>query len=83
VGIADHVHVGDRAVIGARAGVPSDIAAGQRVLGAPARPEREEKRILMSLERLPGLCRDVRRVKQRLGMSDDEEQETRREKEAG
>jgi UDP-3-O-[3-hydroxymyristoyl] glucosamine N-acyltransferase len=71
VGIADHVHVGDRAVIGARSGVPSDIAAGQRVLGAPARPEREEKRILMSLERLPGLCRDVRRIKQHLGMGDE------------
>ena len=52
VGIADHVHIGDRAMIGAQAGVPSDVPAGERVLGAPARPEREQKRILC-LDRLP------------------------------
>jgi UDP-3-O-[3-hydroxymyristoyl] glucosamine N-acyltransferase len=64
VGIADHVHVGDRAVIGARAGLYRDVGPGERMLGAPARPEREAKRILLSLDHLPGLCRDVRLLKQ-------------------
>jgi UDP-3-O-[3-hydroxymyristoyl] glucosamine N-acyltransferase len=68
VGMADHVHIGDRAVIGARSGVVRDVAAGERLLGAPAKPENEEKRILLSLGRLPELCRDVRQLKQQLGL---------------
>jgi hypothetical protein len=48
--------------------VARDIPAGARVLGTPARPEGEEKRIYFSLDRLPALCRDVRRIKQLLGM---------------
>jgi UDP-3-O-[3-hydroxymyristoyl] glucosamine N-acyltransferase len=72
VGVADHVHIGDRALIGAQSGVPSDIPAGVRVLGAPARPEGEQKRILLSLDRLPALCKDVRRLKRQLGVSDEE-----------
>ncbi len=66
VGVADHVHVGDRAMIGARACIFRDVAAGERMLGAPAMPEREAKRIFLSLEHLPGLCRDVRQIKKQL-----------------
>ncbi len=72
VGIADHVHIGAGAVIGAKAGVPKDIPAGQRSLGAPATPEREQKRILMSLEKLPNMRRDLRKIKQQLGIQDEE-----------
>ena len=72
VGVADHVHIGDRVQIGARPAWPADVPAGERMLGSPARPEGEEKRILLSLDRLPGLCRDVRRIKQQLGMPDEE-----------
>jgi UDP-3-O-[3-hydroxymyristoyl] glucosamine N-acyltransferase len=71
VGIADHVTVGDRAVIGACSGVPSNIPAGERVLGTPALPEREQKRILITLTKLPEMRRDLQRLKQQLGMSDD------------
>jgi UDP-3-O-[3-hydroxymyristoyl] glucosamine N-acyltransferase len=70
VGVADHVHIGAGAVIGAKAGVVKDIPAGQRTLGAPATPEREQKRILMSLERLPEMRKDIRKIKQQLGMPD-------------
>ncbi len=72
VGIADHIHIGDGAMIGAQSGVPSDVPAGLRVLGAPARPEGEQKRILLSLDRLPALCKDVRRLKRQLGVPDEE-----------
>jgi UDP-3-O-[3-hydroxymyristoyl] glucosamine N-acyltransferase len=71
-GIVDHVHVGAGAVIGAQSGVPKDVPAGQRVLGAPARPEREQKRILILLEKLPEMRRDLQRIKHQLGLSDDE-----------
>ena len=68
VGIADHVHIHDGAQIGARSGVMRDVPGGQRFLGAPARPEGEEKRILLCLDRLPELSRDVRRLKRQLGL---------------
>jgi UDP-3-O-[3-hydroxymyristoyl] glucosamine N-acyltransferase len=66
VGIADHVHIGDGAQIGARSGIHRDIGAGERILGAPGRPESEEKRILLCLEKLPELRRDVRHILRRL-----------------
>jgi UDP-3-O-[3-hydroxymyristoyl] glucosamine N-acyltransferase len=71
-GIVDHVRIGDRVLIGAKAGVTKDVAAGERVLGSPATPEREQKRVLMSLEKLPEMRRDLRRVKQQLGIKDEE-----------
>src|SRR5262249_56646636 len=71
VGIVDHVHIGDRALIGAKAGVTKDVPPGQRMLGAPATPERDQKRILMTLEKLPEIRKDLRRIKQHLGMPDE------------
>jgi UDP-3-O-[3-hydroxymyristoyl] glucosamine N-acyltransferase len=53
VGIVDHVHIGDRSVIGGQAAVTKDVAPGSRMLGSPATPERDQKRILMSLLHLP------------------------------
>jgi UDP-3-O-[3-hydroxymyristoyl] glucosamine N-acyltransferase len=67
VGIADHVHIGDGAQLGARSGIHRDIKAGERILGAPGRPESEEKRILLSLEKLPELRRDVRNILKQIG----------------
>jgi UDP-3-O-[3-hydroxymyristoyl] glucosamine N-acyltransferase len=71
VGVADHIHLGDRCLIGAQAGVMRDVPEGQFVFGAPAQPEREMKQIMLSLERLPGLRRDVRQIKQKLGMTEE------------
>jgi UDP-3-O-[3-hydroxymyristoyl] glucosamine N-acyltransferase len=73
VGIADHVHIGDRVQIGAKAGIMRDVPAGQRMLGIPATPEREQKRIVMSLQKLPELRRELRKLKQHLGLPDAEE----------
>jgi UDP-3-O-[3-hydroxymyristoyl] glucosamine N-acyltransferase len=80
VGIADHVHIGDKAVLGAKAGVPSDIPAGECVLGSPARPIRDQKRILLTLDKLPEMRRDLQRVKQHLGLADEERLPARRER---
>ncbi|QEL19999.1 UDP-3-O-(3-hydroxymyristoyl)glucosamine N-acyltransferase [Limnoglobus roseus] len=68
VGIADHLHVGDRAILGAKAGVHKDVPPDSRMLGAPATPDREQMRIMMSLEKLPELRRDLRKIKQMLGL---------------
>jgi UDP-3-O-[3-hydroxymyristoyl] glucosamine N-acyltransferase len=71
VGIVDHIHIGARAMIGAKAGVIKDVPEGLRMLGAPARPERDQKRILMSLDHLPTMRRDLQRIKQHLGLADE------------
>jgi UDP-3-O-[3-hydroxymyristoyl] glucosamine N-acyltransferase len=51
--------------------VPSDVPAGERVLGTPALPEREQKRILITLAKLPEMRRDLQRIKQQLGAAGD------------
>jgi UDP-3-O-[3-hydroxymyristoyl] glucosamine N-acyltransferase len=66
VGVVDHVHIGDGAVIGGQAAVTKDVPPGQRMLGSPATPEREQKRILMSLASLPELRKRLRSVEQRV-----------------
>ena len=71
VGIADHIHIGDRCIVGARAAVHKDVSPDQRMLGSPATPDREQKRILMTLEKLPELRKDVRRIKKKIGLEDE------------
>jgi len=70
VGVADHVTIGDGAVLGARSGVGSDLNGGARYLGAPAMPEQEQKRILVSLHKLPEMRRDLQKIKSQLGIID-------------
>lgn len=71
VGVADHVRIGDRTVIAAKSGVVSDIPADARMLGYPARPEAHVKRIWVSLDHLPDWRRDLKRIKDHLGMGDE------------
>jgi UDP-3-O-[3-hydroxymyristoyl] glucosamine N-acyltransferase len=71
VGVADHVHIGDRVVIAAKSGVVSDIPSDTRVLGYPARPEAHAKRIWVTLDHLPEWRRDLKRVKDHLGLGDE------------
>ncbi|MFO0821615.1 MAG: UDP-3-O-(3-hydroxymyristoyl)glucosamine N-acyltransferase [Gemmataceae bacterium] len=70
VGVADHLTIGDRVTIMAKSGVPGNNAAGSQVLGSPARPHREQARIMMSVDRLPEIRRDLSRIKKHLGLED-------------
>jgi UDP-3-O-[3-hydroxymyristoyl] glucosamine N-acyltransferase len=66
-GLADHLKIGDRVVIGARSGVMRDVPDGDKILGAPARPEQEFKRMLIYMEKLPDLIRQVKKLTQKIG----------------
>ena len=66
VGIADHVHIGQAAVVGAKAGVHNDLAGNQSYLGAPARPEGEAIRILMTQTKLPEMRKQLRELEQQV-----------------
>jgi UDP-3-O-[3-hydroxymyristoyl] glucosamine N-acyltransferase len=66
VGVADHVTIGDGTLVGAQGGVPSDLEAGGKFLGTPARPMLEAKRIMAAESRLPELLRRVRALERAL-----------------
>ena len=66
VGIADHLTLGDGVMVAAQSGLAHDVEAGARVLGSPARPIGEAKRIEAASARLPELLRRVRALEQRL-----------------
>ena len=66
VGIADHVTVGDEAKIAAQSGIHADVPAGERLLGTPARPITQAKRIMLAENHLPEFARRLRALERRL-----------------
>jgi UDP-3-O-[3-hydroxymyristoyl] glucosamine N-acyltransferase len=52
VGVADHMTIGEGAMVGARAGVMSNVPAGGRWAGYPAEPVIEWKRGVATIRRL-------------------------------
>jgi len=67
VGVVDHAVIEDGAIAAAQSGVSKrGIKQGQAVLGSPARPIQEEKRIWSSLEKVPGMIKDIRKIKKLL-----------------
>ena len=72
VGVVGHVHIADRCTIGGQAAVTKNVPPGLRMLGSPATPEREQKRMLMAQSRLPDLKKSVRRILRHLGLGDEE-----------
>lgn len=70
VGVADHIVIGDQVTIAAKSGVPGNIASNSQVLGYPARPHKEQVRMMLTLEKLPEIRKDVQRIKKHLGLED-------------
>jgi UDP-3-O-[3-hydroxymyristoyl] glucosamine N-acyltransferase len=70
VGVADHLHIGERAVLAAQTGVTKDVPADARMIGFPARPEGPAKRMYVVLDQLPELRKEVRRIKEHLGLGE-------------
>jgi len=71
VGVADHIAIGDRVVILAKSGVPGNIPADTQVLGSPARPHKEQVRILLTMEKLPEIRKELLKIKKHLGLEED------------
>jgi UDP-3-O-[3-hydroxymyristoyl] glucosamine N-acyltransferase len=61
-GIKDHTEIGDRAIVGAQAGVHRHVPSGQQVLGSPAIPVREQRRIFQMIARLPDIHKQLREL---------------------
>ena len=65
-GIVGHVQIGDGAVIGARSGVSKSVPANTVVLGEPARPISEQKRLFALIAKLPEMFKDLSELKKKL-----------------
>jgi UDP-3-O-[3-hydroxymyristoyl] glucosamine N-acyltransferase len=72
-GVVGHIKIGDGAKIGAQAGVTNDVPAGQEVLGSPAIPLPQMRRVVANTLQLPEmrmtikkLAREVEELKRRL-----------------
>jgi UDP-3-O-[3-hydroxymyristoyl] glucosamine N-acyltransferase len=70
VGIADHLNIGDRVVLGAKTGVIAHVPDNSRLCGFPARPETAQKRIWVTQDHLPEMRKDLRRIKDHLGLEE-------------
>ena len=66
VGVADHVHLGEGAVFGAKAGVHKDMPGGETYLGAPAMPESEAIRQVMAARKLPEMRSQMKQLEKQL-----------------
>ena len=61
-GIKDNTQIGDGVIVGAQAGVHRNIPGGQHVLGSPAIPVREQRRLFQMIARLPEMHRQLREL---------------------
>ena len=59
-GIRDHVQLNTGCTVGAKSGVLKDVPAGETWLGAPATHELDQKRLLVSMRRLPDMKDQLR-----------------------
>ena len=67
-GIKDNTQIGDGVIVGAQAGVHRNIPDGQHVLGSPAIPVREQRRIFQMIARLPEMHRQLRELSAQIAL---------------
>ena len=67
-GLVGHLQLGDGCVVGAGAGVTKSFPEKSVILGSPARPIAEQKKIFALIARLPELFKDLIEVKKKLGI---------------
>ena len=65
-GLVGHLEIGDDAIIGARSGVTKSVPASGIVLGEPAKPIHEQKRLFALIARLPEMFKELSELRKRL-----------------
>jgi UDP-3-O-[3-hydroxymyristoyl] glucosamine N-acyltransferase len=67
VGIAGHLKIGDRVTVAAQSGVMHNIPAGEKWFGYPAQPDKDFKRQMIAIHRLPELLKRVAELEKQSG----------------
>jgi UDP-3-O-[3-hydroxymyristoyl] glucosamine N-acyltransferase len=65
-GIVGHIELEDNVIVAAQAGVTKSVPANSVVLGSPANPITEQKKIFALLHRLPELFKAVKELKDKV-----------------
>ncbi len=66
-GFAGHLKIGDRVTVSAQSGVMTDIPDGETWLGSPAQPDKQTKRQMIAIQRLPDLLKRVAELEKQAG----------------
>jgi UDP-3-O-[3-hydroxymyristoyl] glucosamine N-acyltransferase len=66
VGVGGHLKIGNQVIVGAKSGVMHDIPDGQKWMWIPAAPDREIKRQIIAIKRLPDLLKRVAELEKKL-----------------
>lgn len=67
-GLVGHIELGDGVIVGAQAGVTKSYPAGNILLGSPAKPMSEQKKIFACISRLPELFETIKKIKEKLSI---------------
>jgi UDP-3-O-[3-hydroxymyristoyl] glucosamine N-acyltransferase len=67
VGIAGHLKIGNQVTVGSKSGVMHNIPDGETWLGIPAQPDKQAKRIMIAMQRLPDLFKKIAMWERKLG----------------
>jgi UDP-3-O-[3-hydroxymyristoyl] glucosamine N-acyltransferase len=70
VGIAGHLKIGNKVTVGSKAGVMHNIPDGEQWLGIPAQPDKQAKRIMIAMQRLPDLFKKIAAWEKKLGVNE-------------
>ena len=70
VGIAGHLKIGNQVTVGSKSGVMHNIPDGEQWLGAPAQPDKQAKRIMIAMQRLPDLFKKIAAWEKKLGVNE-------------
>jgi len=69
-GLAGHLKIGNKVTIGSKSGVMHNIPDGEQWLGIPAQPDKQAKRIMIAMQRLPDLLKKVAAWEKKLGVNE-------------
>lgn len=61
-GVGGHLKIGNQVTIAAQSGVMHDVPDGEKWMYAPAQPERQVKRMIIAMQRLPELLQRVSKL---------------------
>ena len=64
VGVVGHIEIGPKSVVAAKAGVLNNLDGGKQYMGFPAIPDREAKRQIIALQKLPELIKRIKKLEQ-------------------